>query len=309
MKKLAIGLTAVALASLLAISFGSQLTEKRALPPAPVDTQPTETSAPVPEEPTASDQNRAALTTDPNTPVSNTGAVPPTPVPASKQRVSPAVENPTSPATGMGAPEPATETAAQESDPQAIMKRAAAAYSNVRSMKASFTQTLVNPLLGRRITSRGTIYQQRPDKFLMQFSDPAGDVIVGDGTSFWVYYPSSDAKQVIKAPASSGAGAVDLQAQFLGDPERRFNAKLNGTEQVDGRPAYVITLTPTGEEGYRSLKVWIDQRDHLARRFEITDMNDATRLINLSGLQTNVALDAGLFRFTPPQGARIVERG
>lgn len=303
MKKLVIGLTAVAVALVLAISVRSELTNKaRALPPVPVEMQPG--SAPEPHLDSAPavtaelPQTQGSL--EPDAPVSNTGvAATPAPVPSgAREGVSPGYEGSAS------APE-----AAQEADPQAIVKRAAAAYGNVRSMKANFTQTLVNPLLNRRITSRGTIYQQRPDKFLMKFSDPAGDVIVSDGSSFWIYYPSSDPKQVMKAPASSGAGAVDLQAQFLGDTERRFTAKLNGTEQVDGRAAHVVTLTPKGEEGYRALKVWVDQKDHLVRRFEITDLNNATRLINLSGVQINVPLEAGLFRFTPPQGARIVERG
>lgn len=308
MKKLAIGLTAVTVAVLLAVSVRSELTNKtRDLPPPPVETQSENLAhhAPEPQLDSGTPGDAVELPTQvgqsPDAPVSNTGAVP-------------VVRQPVSNAAGGGSPssspaEKATPEDAQESDPQAIMKRASEAYGNVRTMKANFTQTLVNPLLGRRIDSRGAIYQQRPDKFLMRFSDPEGDVIVSDGSAFWVYYPSSDPKQVIKAPASSGAGAVDLQAQFLGNPERRFNAKLNGTEQVDGRAAYVITLTPKGEEGYRTLKVWVDQKDYIARRFEITDMNNATRLINLSGIQTNVSLEPGLFRFTPPQGARIVERG
>lgn len=307
MKKLATGLTAITVAVLLAVSVRSELTNKnRELPPPPIAMESANVGHAAPDvehdsaSPAAVDLP-TPVAQSPDAPVSNTGAVP-------------AVRQPVSNTSGGGVPsnegaEKATPEDAQETDPLAIMKRASAAYGNVRSMRANFTQTLVNPLLGRRIDSRGTIFQQRPDKFLMRFSDPDGDVIVSDGTAFWVYYPSSDPQQVIKAAPSSGAGAVDLQAQFLGDPERRFNAKLNGTEQVDGRAAYVITLTPKREEGYRTLKVWVDQRDYLARRFEITDMNNATRLINLSGMQTNVPLEAGLFRFTPPQGARIVERG
>src|SRR5690606_20343402 len=123
-------------------------------------------------------------------------------------------------------------------------------------------------------TGRGTLYQRRPDRILLRFSEPAGDVIVGDGRHFWIYYPSVDAKQVIRAPAGeAGAGGVDLQAQFAGDPVTRFTATLEGKESVGGQAAHVLTLVPRQRMGYRKLKVWVDERDHLVRRFEITEEN------------------------------------
>jgi hypothetical protein len=35
----------------------------------------------------------------------------------------------------------------------------------------------------------------------------------------------------------------------------------------------VLTLVPRQPLGYRSLKVWIDEQDHLVRRFELTEEN------------------------------------
>lgn len=191
-----------------------------------------------------------------------------------------------------------------------VLRHAAAAYRKVRSLRASFVQHVENPLLGSSTTSRGTLYERRPDRLLLRYSKPAGDVIVGDGHAFWIYYPSVDPKQVIRAPASPGAaGGVDLQSQFLGDPVARFDATLHGRESVAGRPAYVVTLVPKRPAGYRSLKVWIDARDWLARRFEITEESGAVRHFDLSDLRTNIPLEDGLFRFTPPAGAHVIDRG
>ena len=206
----------------------------------------------------------------------------------------------------------AAPAAAPAGDPDAaaIVRRAADAYSKVQSMKAAFVQRTENPLLGQTTTSRGTLYQRRPDRFKLSFTDPAGDVIVSDGRYFWIYYPSVDEKQVMRAPVSeAGAGAVDLQAQFLGDTDRRFTATLEGTVPVGGRNAYVVTMLPRENLGYRKLKVWIDARDHLVRRFEITENNDNVRRFDLSDVQINPQLGESIFRFTMPAGARIVERG
>lgn len=199
--------------------------------------------------------------------------------------------------------------AEQEPDARTVLLRASEAYEAVRSLRAEFVQTAENPLLRNRVTSRGTLVQRRPDRFLMKFSDPAGDVIVSDGQYIWVYYPSVDEDQVMRAPAgAAGAGGVDLQAQFLGDPVARFRSELHGKEEVGGRPAYVLTMVPREPMGYRSLKVWVDAGDYLVRRFEIVEDNGVTRHLELSGLRLNASLDDSLFRFTPPPGARIVQR-
>jgi outer membrane lipoprotein carrier protein len=205
---------------------------------------------------------------------------------------------------------PATPVqSAQRVGADAILERAAAAYADVHSMQADFAMTMTNPLLRRTTNSRGTLYQRRPDRIALRFSEPAGDVIVGDGRYFWIYYPSVDEKQVIRMPASQGAsGGVDLQAQFVGDPTERFAATLHGRERVGEREAYVLTLEPRGPAAYRTLKVWLDTRDYLARRFELTEESGTVRRFDLSSLRTNPTLSDATFRFTPPADAQIVER-
>jgi outer membrane lipoprotein carrier protein len=167
-----------------------------------------------------------------------------------------------------------------------------------------------NPLLRQTTTSRGTIYQRQPDRIALRFSDPEGDLILGDGQYFWVYYPSVNAQQVIRSPAAAGGEAgVNLQAQFVGDPVQRFRYELHGSEQVAGRTAHVLTLVPRQRAEYRALKVWIDGRDALVRRFEITEHNGNVRRFDLQNLQVNATIPESVFRFTPPAGARIVDAG
>ncbi|MGH7477546.1 MAG: LolA family protein [Longimicrobiales bacterium] len=205
-----------------------------------------------------------------------------------------------------GAPSQPNEGASAE----AVLRRASAAYERVQSLQTEFVQRLDNPLLRSSTTSSGTIYQRTPDRFLMRFSDPEGDVIVSDGRHIWIYYPSVDPKQVLRTSAGAGgAGAVDLRRQFIGDPVARFRATLEGTEEVDGRSAHVLTLEPRAAAGYRALKVWIDTQDALVRRFEIREENGTVREFRLSDLRINPRLDDSLFRFEPPAGATVVDRG
>jgi outer membrane lipoprotein carrier protein len=216
---------------------------------------------------------------------------------------------PRGPTADRPAPEPSAAAphgeAAAPTD--AILRATARTYERVGSLRAEFEQRMRNPLLGRETVSRGTLYQRQPDRFLMQFSDPDGDVIVSDGAHFWLYYPSVDARQVIRAPR--GPQGLDLHAQFIGDPVTRFAATSEGRESVRGRVAHVLTLVPREPLGYRSLKVWIDADDHLVRRFELTEENGNVRRFELHDVVINPSLPDRLFQFTPPEGAQVIQRG
>jgi outer membrane lipoprotein carrier protein len=227
------------------------------------------------------------------------------------ERVSPAVRDTTA-ASPQDVREDTVATPAQIAPTQdtagaAVLDRAARAYEDVRSLQADFVMALENPLLRRTTTSAGTLYQRMPDRILLRFSDPDGDVIVGDGRYFWVYYPSINPEQVTRAPAAqAGSGGVDLRAQFVGDPRARFTWTVDGREEADGRPATVMTLVPLESAGYRSLKAWIDDGDALVRRFEIAEHNGATRAFRLSSLRVNPTLADSLFVFEPPPGVVVV---
>jgi outer membrane lipoprotein-sorting protein len=195
-------------------------------------------------------------------------------------------------------------------DIETLLRRTASVYGNIRAMQAQFAMLTENPLLGSRVESRGTLFQRRPDRILLRFTQPAGDIVLADGRYFWIYYPSVDPNQVIRSPATEGAaGGVDLQAQFVGDPVTRFRHTARGREAVNGRDAAVVSLVPHEDLGYRQLDVWIDTQDHLVRKFRITEHNGITRLIELSDVELNPALTDDLFRFVPPAGVRVVERG
>jgi outer membrane lipoprotein carrier protein len=214
------------------------------------------------------------------------------------------------PATATAAPElpPVPAHASDTSDAGTrALARASGAYETLDALRADFTMELNNPLLRRTTTSRGRLAQRAPDRILLRFTEPDGDVIVGDGTYFWVFYPSVSPDQVTRAPAAqAGSGGVDLRAQFVGEPAERFDWTLEGTENVAGRPAHVLTLVPKEPAGYRSLRVWIDDEDGLVRRFRIEEHNGSMRTFELSSVEKNPTLPDSLFRFEPPEGVRIV---
>lgn len=200
-------------------------------------------------------------------------------------------------------------TNAGSADPELALERAAAAYRGVESLRADFEQEVENPILRRTTTSRGTLFQRGSDRFLMRFSDPEGDVIVGDGTHLWVYYPSVQPDQVTRIGGAAGASAFDLRSQLTDEPTERFAVTSRGSESVRGRTADVLELTPRGDAGFRRLVIRVDRDDALVRRFEVEEANGVTRRFELRDLEINPSLPDSLFEFTPPEGVRVIERG
>jgi outer membrane lipoprotein carrier protein len=296
MRKIGIGVAIVLVTLLIALAVRGQVRR----------TEPAEAAAPARADTPASQQpvsqvdaptdSAPVLTARPTAPVTQD---PSQPAPAQRPVIS---DNVPSVAPDNEVDEDAQQTGAN------VLKRASAAYSRTKSMRAEFVQRRENALLNSTTISRGTLYQRDPDRFALKFSQPAGDLIVGDGKYFWIYYPSADRRQVIRAPAGEGAGAVDLQSQFIGDPLTRFTHFYHGTQQINGRNAHVITLTPRRDAGYKSLKVWIDAADYLVRRFVITEETGTVVEFQLSNLTANPSLGDDIFRFTPPAGATIIER-
>jgi len=93
-----------------------------------------------------------------------------------------------------------TPVRAQNAD--AIIDRAVAAYGRLTSMRAEFRQTLTNPLTGSTQTTTGVILRKKPNLLSIDFA--SGDRVAADGSTLWVYLPSSTPGQVMRMPYSGG---------------------------------------------------------------------------------------------------------
>lgn len=195
--------------------------------------------------------------------------------------------------------------------PNATLDRAVRAYKNVKTLRASFTQTITNPLLGATVKSAGEVVQRRPNHVSVRFTDPAGDRIVADGAWVWFYLPSSTPGQVVRAPiAKDGSGSPDLTAQFLDTPASRFDVTDLGREKVNGRPARVLSLVPRPgvDAAFTKAVVWVDTADALIRQFELTEPSEIVRRVTITKLTLNPAIPASAFRFTPPSGTKVIDQ-
>lgn len=193
----------------------------------------------------------------------------------------------------------------------ATIVRAQAAWAKVKTLRATFDQSITNPITGSAMESKGTLQQRKPNKLAITFTDPAGDRIVADGKFVWVFLQSATPGQVLKlANTDVGAASTDLIGQFLSTPRSKYDATDAGADKVNGRAARALVLT--AKQGERlpfiRAKVWVDSADALIRQFESTDGNGITRKVKITAMSPNAAVESGAFTFKVPSGVRVVER-
>ena len=198
--------------------------------------------------------------------------------------------------------------AARAQSADAIIDRAAAAYNRLNSMRAEFRQTLTNPLTGNSQTTSGVILRKKPN--LLSITFDSGDRVAADGSTLWVYLPSSVPGQVMKMPyTGSNAGTVDPAEQFLNSPRTRFNVTSAGTATIGGRQTHAVTLVPKrANANFTNAKVWIDDTDSSIRQFDVETANGLKRHVVITSFTANPALSRSSFRFAVPKGAKVVDQ-
>ena len=200
---------------------------------------------------------------------------------------------------------------AQSPSTDQVLDRAVAAWGKVKTARATFEQTITNPLTGSTGNARGEFQEQRPNKLSIRFTEPSGDRIVSDGASVWVYLPSSAPGQVIKRSASDASAIpLDITGEFLTDPRSRYSVTAAGTGDVAGHAAHALTLLPKPDAAapFTKATIWVDDDDGLIRQFETVEQSGVTRRVRITTLDLNVPVERSLFTFTPPSGVRVIER-
>jgi outer membrane lipoprotein carrier protein len=195
-------------------------------------------------------------------------------------------------------------------DPAPILDRASRSFDTVRTLAADFVQVLDNPMLGDPDTTRGRLYQQRPNYFAMRFSDPKNDRVVADGRRLWLYTPSSTPGQVIRTTIpGAGTTGPNLIGQFVEHPRERYTARYVRADSTGGAAVAVIALTPRVRDlPYAEATVWIATQDGLIRRIEIVENSGQRRTITLAHLTVNKPIPNREFRFAPTSGVRVVDQ-
>lgn len=196
-------------------------------------------------------------------------------------------------------PAPPTQAAAVPPTPRAILKMALEAPRLIDYEGTKIITALRN---GRMETVTVAESHKRPNLLRLEYLSPedvAGRVIVDDGTTARHYEP---ALNMLFEDHSLQDGGAAAGLTLL---TRNYDIVLLGTDEVIGRQAYVLSLTPHGTGVQRQL--WVDRLTGTVLRAEDRDASRGLVLTTyFSRISFSLNLPEAYFRYRPPAGTRVV---
>lgn len=171
---------------------------------------------------------------------------------------------------------------------------------NSRTVKAQFSQTVVDRT-GKQVQSASGVMQfSRPGKFRWIYEKPYAQLIVGDGAKVWMHDADLNQVTVKKLDQVLGSSPAALLA---GDNEIERNFDLVDGGHGDGLE-WVEALPKTKDGGFEKIRIAF--RDGILAAMELRDHFGQTTVIRFAALERNPRLAPSLFSFTPPKGADVI---
>ncbi|MFY9514360.1 MAG: outer membrane lipoprotein chaperone LolA [Rubrivivax sp.] len=172
---------------------------------------------------------------------------------------------------------------------------------DVKSGKATFTQTVTSPDGARKKTSSGSFEFQRPNRFRFAYAKPFEQTIVGDGQKVWIH--DADLNQVSSRKIGQALGATPAALLAGGSLDTDFTL---AAQPSAGGLDWALA-TPKAKDGqFQSMKVGFRGKDLAA--VEIVDSFGQRSLLQFGGFTANAAVAPERFRFTVPAGADLIEQ-
>lgn len=173
-------------------------------------------------------------------------------------------------------------------------------FAETDSLRAGFTQEVVDRDQQVVELSSGRVALQKPGRFRWDYREPFERVILADGERIWLY--EADLDQVTVQRMDAGLGETPA-ALLSGDADMLDRFAVLGSD--DERGLSWLRLGPRDESAdFEEIRLGFDG-DRLLR-LELADRLGQTTRIELHDVEHNAELDPALFRFIVPDGADVI---
>lgn len=173
--------------------------------------------------------------------------------------------------------------------------------SQTKTARGEFTQRVTSRAGATAQNSTGRFVFQRPGKFRWIYDKPYEQIIVADGDKLFLYDKDLNQVTVKKlagaipaSPASILFGSNEFEKEF----EVVDAGSRDGLEWIVAKPRAKDSPFERIEIGFR---------DGLPGAMQLTDSFGQVSLLRFAKVERNPKVDAEQFRFTPPQGADVLE--
>jgi outer membrane lipoprotein carrier protein len=171
--------------------------------------------------------------------------------------------------------------------------------AEVKTGRASFTQTVTSPDGVKKKNSSGNFEFARPDRFRFSYAKPYEQLIVADGEKVWLH--DVDLEQVTVRPFGATLGATPAALLAGASIDRDF--ELEALPDESGLQ-WVRALPRAKDGSFQSMKIGF--RGKALAAVEIVDAFGQRSRLDFIAFEANPAIGPERFRFVPPLGTAVI---
>jgi outer membrane lipoprotein-sorting protein len=171
-------------------------------------------------------------------------------------------------------------------------------YEALQDMSGEFIVT--TDFGGKKESYRAKFWMKMPNKYR---SEDENTLVVSNGSMMWVY--DRVRNEVTKIEINASERPQFDYGAIVEELLESYDVKLLGEEEIGGRSCYVIEAKSKGMA--LSQKLWVDKEFWYPLRIEM-GFENFTSVVEYRNVSFNTGLNDDLFEFTPPEGAKIIEK-
>jgi outer membrane lipoprotein-sorting protein len=177
-----------------------------------------------------------------------------------------------------------------------LYTRGKKANDAMKTLTAHFTETTTSSLLTKPIVARGRVAVERPSRVVLRYSDPDVRVVLIEGNTMTMSWPSRSITQVTDIGTAQGR----VQKYFINgtaeDLRNQFEIEDHGTSDKAG--TYYVTMVPKRKQirdNLARLDLWIDRGSLLLDTMKMTFANGDSKTMAFDDVMPNAPIEAGTF--------------
>lgn len=193
--------------------------------------------------------------------------------------------------------------------PERVALRVQRHYESVRALEAGFVQQTRSVMLGSSLggdeRTEGRVVFAKPGRMRWEYEKPEPSLVVSDGETLWIHDPA--AREVQRLPVSQGYLSGAALQFLLGEGDVLESFAVDADACGDDAESVELRLTPRSGATYERLGLTVSPSSGEVQATEVIDLfGNATR-IAFRDVKTNPEVPDATFRFTPPDGTRVID--
>ena len=177
-----------------------------------------------------------------------------------------------------------------------IYERGRVVDASWKTLTASFVETSTSSLLAHPLVATGTLAVARPDRILMDYTEPDRRTVVINGNTLTLTWSA----RRIRTASDISATQRRIQKYFVSKTPQELRRHFSISARIaPERPGtWYLLLVPTEkriQEGVTAIDLWVDRQSMLLAAMAMTFTNGDRKLLEFSDVRINPPLAPTIF--------------